>query len=279
MNTWTVNQEDASDILVKRRWPWWRSLWVRIPAIFLLMWVITGIFFWWECRSAWAVFRVNGVAEPAQESPIYSFRQRSGLASYVAEFYIKDRDVTNVLLHYTGVDDRWLVRLRRFPKIERATFDGGQIGQGLQNLSDLRELKAICVIGEHRTVTQGRGDFVNSTISGRHFLLIPQLEILVLSGFKGSISDVDQLRQHPHLQKVVLEDISQLSLVLGQFELCQNIKSLFIRQKAGLDEGSLASICRLSHLETLTICGVTKTDEMDSQLKNSMPTTSIYWRP
>jgi hypothetical protein len=137
----------------------------------------------------------------------------------------------------------------------------------------------IDVIGTQRTVTRGWIDHVDSMISGRHFLQVPQLESLALSGFKGTISDLDQLSLHPQLTAISLGDVSRLSEVLQQIEICRNIKSLSIRQQEKLDEASLASICKMSHLETLTIHRIAKADNVDSQLTQSLPATSIAWRP
>lgn len=279
MNTLTSIGPVEPEILVKRPWKWWRLLWVRCLAAFVLMWVVTWVFLWSYCRSAWAVFRVNGVASPPHDSPLQSFRRVSGLASYVGEFFVQDRDVVSVLLFNTGVDDQWLVRLRRFTKLTNAALDGGQVGPGLQNLADLPELKVISVIGSQMTVTRGWIDRLDSKISGRHFLLIPQIELLGLSGFKGTISDLDQLDRHPHLRALTLGEVAQLSETLRQIEKCQNIKVLSIQQRNELDEESLQSICRMSHLESLNLSGVTKTDEVDSRLRQSLESTNVVWRP
>jgi hypothetical protein len=282
MNTLASSSPIEPEILNKRRWIWWRSLWVRIPAIVALMWVIMGLFLWSQCRSAWAVFRVNGLAETSHTSPLQSLRRRSGLGHY----FIQDRDVTSVRLLNTAVNDQWLVGLRRFPRLKNATLDGGQIGPGLQNLANLHDLTTIQVLGSQMTVTQGWIDHIDSTISGRHFLLVPQLESLTLSGFKGTISDLDQLNQHPHLRAISLGNISQLGQVLRQLENCQNIKSLSIRQKTlsihqkeAFDEDAVQSLCRMPHLQTLTISNRHKTDAADSQLKHSLKSTTITWQP
>lgn len=279
MNSPASSSPDGPEVLAKRPWPWWRSLWVRIPAVVALMWVVTGLFLWSQCRSTWAVFRVNGVAEPAPNSLLHSLRQSSGPASYFSEFFIQDRDVVNVLLFNTAVNDQWLVRLRRFPKLKHASLDGGQIGPGLQNLADLPDLKMIHVVGSQMTIVRNWIDHIDSTISGRHFLLLPQLESLVLSGFKGTISDLDQLAQHPHLQHLSLNQISRINLVLKQIENCQNIKSLSIHQKDDLDEAALQSLCRMPHLEILRINNLKKTDSVDKQLQQSLKSTKILWQP
>lgn len=279
MNALASSSPVESEILIKRRWKWWRSLWVRILAIVALMWIITGLFLWSHCRSAWAVFRVNGLAETSQNSPLQSLRRSSGLGHYVSEFFIQDRDVVTVLLFNTAVNDQWLVRLRRFPRLANAALDGGQIGPGLQNLADLPDLKMISVSGSQMTIIRNWIDHIDSTISGRHFLLIPQLESLALSGFKGTISDLDQLDQHPHLHSLSLNSISQLSQVLKQIENCQNIKSLSIHQQEAFDEDAFQSLCRMPHLQTLTISNRNKMDVVDSQLKQSLKSTTIVWRP
>lgn len=279
MNTATANETSETETLVKRHQPWWRLLWVRILIAVALMWFTTGLFFWSQSRSAWAVFRVNGLADPPQQSSLQSFRHGSGLTSYLGEFLIQDRDVTTVLLLGTGVDDQWLVRLRRFPKLRQAAFDCGQIGPGLQNLAGLPDLKLIDVIGTQRTVTRSWIGHVDSTISAKHFLMVPQFETLALSGFKEAISDLDQLSQHPHLSDISLDDISRLGEVLQQIEACHNIKSLSIRSQQKFDEDSLASICKMSHLKTLIVDRVAKTEDVELQLQQSLPTTSIVWRP
>ncbi|HEY4263343.1 MAG TPA: hypothetical protein VGM98_24485 [Schlesneria sp.] len=289
----------VSEILLTRRWQWWRSLWVRIPLMIALMWVIVGLVCWWPSRSAWAVFGVNGLAETSQSANW----QRSVLPNFARRYLIQDRDVTSVLLFGTAVDDQWLVRLRRFPRLEQAALDGGQIGSGLQHLADLRDLKRISVSGTQRRVIRGWIDHVDSTISGRHFLLVPQLESLLLSGFKETVSDLDQLSQHPQLRVLSLNEISPLHEVLSQIENCRNIKSLSIYQKALLDPEAIASLCRMSHLETLTLYGEnrgavrilldpqpdaletltlrrsTKGVDVNAQLKQSLPKTSIVWLP
>lgn len=279
MSTPASTGPTGSEILRKRRWNWRRSLWVRILAIVALMWVITGLFLWSHCRSAWAVFRVNGVAETAQNSPLRSMRQASGFASYASEFFTQDRDVTNVLLFNTAVNDQWLVRLRRFPQLATAALDGGQIGPGLQNLADLPELKMMSVAGSQMTITRGWIDHIDSTISGRHFLLVPSLELLGLHGFKNTISDLDQLAQHPHLHTISLSDIAQLDQVLQQLENCRNIKTLSVHPTDELSEQALKSLCQMTHLETLTISKSKKTDAVDVQLKQALPSTNIIWRP
>jgi hypothetical protein len=136
----------------------------------------------------------------------------------------------------------------------------------------------IHVVGSQMTVTRNWIDHIDSTISGRHFLLIPQLESLALTSFKGTISDLDQLDQHPHLQHISLNHISRLDQALRQIEKCQNIKSLSIHQKEELDEAALQSICRMRHLEILRINNLKKTDSVDEQLKHSLKSTNIIWQ-
>jgi hypothetical protein len=242
------------------------------------MWFVVLVALWWHCRSAWAVFRVGGMVDPAPESPLSSYLQAPGLVGYFSRYFLQDRDVFVVTLCYTDADDRSLVHLRRFPKLRHAWLDAGQIGPGLQNLQDLPDLTSLTVYGMHRKVGGGMIEPINSIISARHFLLAPRLNYLTLIDFSDRISDLEQLKQHPNLRSLSLSKISYLTDVLHEIESCENIKSLFV-ESSHLDQEGIASICRMSHLKTLILYKTGNSDNLDEQLRKSLPRTDIEWQP
>ncbi|MBS0202546.1 MAG: hypothetical protein JSS49_06560 [Planctomycetes bacterium] len=261
-----------------RRQTWHRSLWIRILGVLFLIWGIGLLACWWPSRSAWAVFGVNGLVETPPGTLQNRLRNGSGWSNYVSRFLAMDTEVTSAWLLGTGVDDQWLAPLSRFRKLERITLDGGQVGPGLQHLANLPNLTEIHVIGKQMRKKNGRIDHIDSTISGRHFLSVPQLKSLMLAGFNGGISDLYQLQSHPNLKTVSLQSISGLGEVLKQLEGCQNIESLSISPTNNQDAFPLESLGRMSHLKFLEIFGYKQDADLDTRLKSLLPTTRIGWR-
>lgn len=257
---------------------WRRSLWFRVPVVLVFIWIVCLLACWWPSRSAWSVFGVNGMVETPQGTLQNRLRNSSGFASYVSRYLAMDTEVISAWLIGTGVDDQWLVRLSRFPQLKQVSLDGGQVGPGLHHLAGLSKLEFVHVSGHQMRNKNGWIDHIDSRISARHFLLVPQLETLTLSNFREQITDLDQLKTHPRLHSLFLGEIVSLSDTLKQLEACPNIPKLAIYHTASLDTLTIESLGRLKHLKSLVLTGNEKSDDVDARLKLMLPKTQITWR-
>lgn len=261
----------------KRRPAWHRSLWFRIPVVLLCIWTICLLACWWPSRSAWSVFGVNGMVEMPQGTLQNRLRNSTGFANYASRYLAMDTEVISAWLIGTGVEDEWLVRLSHFPQLRQISLDGGQVGPGLRHVAGLPGLKQIHVSGHQMRNKNGWIDHIDSKISARHFLLVPQLETVTFSGFREQITDLDQLKTHPHLHSLYLGEIEFLSDALKQLEACPNIQHLSINQSAPLDDATIESLGRLRHVKVLALTGTKKSDDLNARLKVMLPETQISW--
>ncbi len=263
---------------LRRKWA--RSLWFRISLVMALIFVLSWFSYWIPRRSVWAVLRVNGLVESQHPSEILKAVRRT---PFVGRYFLRDDDVNYVQLFGTAVDDNWIACLRRFTNLEIASFDGGQIGPGLKEIADLPHLQRVTVIGRQMTITRTGMlsswiDHVDSTITGSHFLLLPQLEVLHLHEFKkGTISELSELKRHPTLRHISFTKVQNLANVLGQLVDCHNIYSITLNLTETDDE-LLKAITQLPHLKTLGIRSKNTSESFEHRLQEALQGTEIIWK-
>lgn len=261
----------------RRRWT--RSLWFRVSLAIAMIFVVSWFTFWIPRRSVWAVLRVNGLVDSQNAPEILKAVRQTPL---IGRYLYRDDDVTYVQLFGTGVDDNWIACLRRFTNLENASLDGGQIGPGLKEIADLPHFRSVTVIGRQMTITRTGMlsswiDHVDSRITGSHFLLLPQLEVLHLLNFKkGTISELSALKQHPKLREISFAEVEDLASVLGQLVECHNIESISLNLTDADDE-LIMVIPRFSHLKKLTIRSKIASQSLQHRLQEALPGTEITW--
>lgn len=259
----------------RRRWA--RSIWLQISIAIALIIVLSWLTFWIPRRSVWAVLKVNGLVDsPISPAILRAVHQ----IPLVGPYLYRDDDVSYVHLFGTGVDDNWIACLRRFKNLDTAALDGGQIGPGLKEISDLPHLNQVTVVGQQMTITRTGFlsswiDHVDSKIAGSHFLLLPKLEVLHLHGFKnGTISELSELKRHPKLRQITFSDVENLGSVLGQLVDCHNIDAISLNATEADDE-LLNAITKLSYLKTLGIHLKNKSKSFERHLQEALPGTEI----
>ena len=233
----------------------------------------------------WAVCRIHGIiSSPTDEVNVNNALTWTPHVGWIMEslfdnwerYLYRDDHVTYVNLLHVGVDDQWLWRLRRFSNLEIVVLDGGIAGPGLHELAALPKLKEVQVVGWLRTRVDGR---IDSTITGSEFLLLPQVESLLLIGFNGPLDGLAQLKDHSKLRQISLAGIARLGDVLCQLEECKNIDTLAILDVTTTHDDTLKGISRLSFLKTLILRASNKSNAFESSLNDVLPTTKIVWVP
>jgi hypothetical protein len=273
----TSSQTEAEVLRAKKR-PWLRRLWVRISLVLLLIFTISVVTWWWPRRTMVAVWWVNGT--------VYcdSDRQRTiqwltwwdpagtgwGSQHFSSVYRVLswtsfDGEITGTQLKDAEVNDEWLIRLRRFPKLRWLGLHDRQLGQSLGHLRESEQLTAIHVTSasdrrlvELQRVPHLEDVFLWNTqaddIGLDALTSLPKLKSL----FFGDCQHADELLQRlpelPHLETLVIQDCHGFSDEdLACLQRLPNLKYLDIVKSAPVSDAGLLHLSKLANVETLCV--------------------------
>lgn len=239
-----------------RRWS--RSIWFRITLVLLLIGGIAVVRVWSVRRSVWAVMRAGGEVWSANDGTDLNRFEADSLLPHLwprAWMYVRNdtewfnwlgQDGSVEVVRLAGlprkpaVSDPGCVRqLRRFPHLRGLAIAGNLIGPELADLRTLSELKGIAV---HNADLQSHLEHINE---------LPQIKTLTLVSPKGPVGGLEELRQHPTLEGLMIHTSPDAGKILSQLAGTETIRWVSVRGGSPLAEvvDSLDKLPNLSSLE------------------------------
>ena len=266
------------EVLVARKIPWRKRLWVRVLLLLALTGGITVAIWWWPRRTMVAMWRVNGQATcTADRENLRAIVQRwdpSGTGwlsrnwERIGQYHLlarTDAEINGVNLIAAPVGDEWLVRLRRMPRLEWLMMDDRQVGPGLIHLQDHTQLKLCCVVaasGEHLRELRhlqclerlglsqpARGDIGLSGLT-----MLPNLKELTIQECASTADVLAQLPELPQIERLCLFLCGDIRCDdLAHLQRLSNLKELDFRRSGPINDECLVRISQLKSLEKLAI--------------------------
>jgi hypothetical protein len=151
-----------------------------------------------------------------------------------------DQEIDVVDLRDAQVDDQWLSRLSRFPKLRELRLHDRQLGSGLEELRNLEQLTEITI----------------TAASNRHLIELqrfPRLELLSLQDVAQGDLGIEALSSLPKLHFLFIEDCRHTDRLLKQFPELPQLEMLYLRNCQGFTDDDLVHLQRLPYLKQLNI--------------------------
>ena len=249
-----------------RRWS--RSTWFRICLVLLLIGGIGFVRVWSVRRSVWEVMRAGGEVWSSNDGTDLNRFEAKSLLPHLwprAWMYVRndtewfdwlgqDGSVETVrlagLLRKPAVSDPRCVRqLRRFSRLECLTISGDLIGPEFAELRDLSELRTLAV---HNADLHSHLEHINE---------LPQIKTLTLVSPKGPVGGLDELRQHPTLERLVIHTSPDVGKILSQLAGIETIRWMSVRGGSPLAE-VVDSLDKFPNLNTLEWHDVVTDDDL-----------------
>jgi hypothetical protein len=259
------------EILHARKIAWRNRLWVRVS---LMLFVLCGILWagwWWPRRGIVAVWWAGGTATCGAEYQratavldwLYPTGSTTAAQDRVHAFFSSfrlDHEITAVNLTDAPVDDRWLTHLQRFPKLKMLELHDRQLGPGLENLRDHRQLQDVAVTSasNRRLVELKRLPQLESLS-----LVRPQSGDLGLGELHLKQLDISETRRAGEVLAQIPDNSPIDSLVLlccglqhedcALLERMPRLNYLCIAKSGPINDSGLTHLSRLSRLEELCL--------------------------
>lgn len=161
------------------------------------------------------------------------------------------RDVVDVDLNRTQINDEWLIRLNDLPKIERLNLAYTSVSDsGFERLTGLRNLRS-AIPDETRCTDRSLAHLAAAS---------PDLRELAIGGSGVTDAGLAEIARFKRLRTLVLTGAEITDEGLRQIEALGELEMLWIAEAPITDRG-LQSVARLKKLKRLFLFGSEITDE------------------
>ena len=161
------------------------------------------------------------------------------------------RDVVDVDLNRTRINDELLIRLNDLPKIKRLNLAYTSVSDaGFERLSGLRHLRGV-ILGETRVTDRTLAHLAKHA---------PELTLLSVEGAGVTDAGLAEIARFERLQTLILFGADITDAGLRSLETLDELEMLWLSEAPITDRG-LESVARLKKLKRLFLTGLQITDK------------------
>ena len=252
----------------RRSWRrWFRSLWVRVSLVLLLIAAIALFSVWWPRRVVWSVLWAGGEFHSSVDESVLRM-QVEQLPAYLEpikayiedhrDWLLMDRHMETISMWGAKVDDRWLSRLRGCSSLQGLYLNARQVGPGLESLARLPSLDWVGVSGSGPS---SRLDELSR---------LPQLKSITLYDAEGPVGGLESLLQQPTLVNVSIFDPRKPKDIFRQLSGSNNLTTIELHCGTEPAGNGLLALASSPKLRSLSLFGILTDEELGSacQLQN-----------
>ena len=250
------------------------SLWFRIAVVWVLIGLISFAMVWWPRRACWALLwrgghlqaNGNGLAlDFANKLPPFCAPLRLFITNHQSWFLV-DHEVSFVSLLSNGTGDGWVSSAKLLPKLTSIGVPARSISSRLEELESLEQLQYLRIDGAD---AKTRLSPLQSLRGVRQ---------LALWSSSDAPADLAQLREHPGLKLLFLENPEQPAVMLERLTGCENIEEIDIRHPHKPAADFLPHLIPWSRLKRLKLaCPLTDGDLDIISRVSSLEVLELYF--